>query len=166
MKVLNILIVCTGNSARSVLAECTLNHLGAPRIRAHSAGSQPMGRVNPQAIEQLTASGIACEGVRSKSWDEFAVPDAPPLDLVITVCASAAGEACPVWRSASATQPLRTHWGVDDPAHVEPLAARRDAFRVAHAILTRRIEAFLALPFETMPRAALQIELDRIGQLP
>ena len=162
----NILVLCTGNSARSVLAECTLNHLGAPRIRAYSAGSQPTGRVNPQAIEQLTASGIACDYVRSKSWDEFALPDAPQLDLVITVCASAAGEVCPVWRSASATPPLRAHWGVDDPAHIEPISARRDAFRIAHGILTRRIEAWLALPFETMPRAALQIELDRIGQLP
>ena len=162
----NVLVLCTGNSARSVLGECTLNHLGAGRVRAFSAGSQPTGRINPQALERLAEQGIATTGVRSKSWDEFARADGPPLDLVITVCANAAGEVCPVFRSSGTAQPLRTHWGVDDPAHVEPIAARRLAFASAHQILTRRIEAFLALPFETMPRAELQAALDQIGKLP
>ncbi len=160
-----VLVLCTGNSARSVLGECTFNHLGQGRVRAFSAGSQPTGRVHPQALERLAEQGIATAGVRSKSWDEFAHSDTARLDLVITVCASAAGEVCPVFRSATTQQPLRTHWGVDDPAHVEPLAARRAAFATAHGILTRRVQAFLALPFEAMPRADLQHALDQIGSL-
>ncbi|MFC5302301.1 arsenate reductase ArsC [Azospira restricta] len=148
---LNVLVLCTGNSARSILGEALFNHLGNQetpgRIRAFSAGSQPSGEVNPVALETLAKHGIPlAEAPRSKSWAEFAVPGAPQIDLLVTVCASAAGETCPVWPGHPAT----AHWGLPDPAHVEPLAARRDAFETAYRQLRARIEAFLALPLETM----------------
>ncbi|WP_194266233.1 arsenate reductase ArsC [Dechloromonas sp. H13] len=154
MKSFNVLVLCTGNSARSILGEALFNHLGNGRIRAFSAGSQPSGRVNPLALETLAAHGVPWPNAgqpRSKSWDEFAEPGAPRLDFIFTVCASAAGEACPVWPGHPAT----AHWGIADPAHVEPLAARRAAFEVAYGELERRIAAFLKLPLETMSTAAV-----------
>ena len=142
-----VLVLCTGNSARSILGEALFNHLGSGRIRAFSAGSQPSGKVNPVAIETLEEHGIPLpDALRSKSWDEFAAPSAAQLDYIFTVCASAAGEACPVWPGHPAT----AHWGIPDPAHVEPIEARRAAFEVAYRQLRTRIEAFLALPLETM----------------
>lgn len=144
----NILVLCTGNSARSILGEMLFNHLGQGRIKAWSAGSKPAGQVNPVAIETLRKHGIPCAGARSKSWDEFAVPSAPTLDFIFTVCGNAAQETCPVWPG----HPTTAHWGIPDPAHVEPLDARREAFEEAYQSLKKRIEALLALPLETMSR--------------
>ena len=146
MKTYNVLVLCTGNSARSILGEALFNHLGGGRIRAFSAGSQPSGTVNPVALETLQKHGVPLPEARSKSWDEFAAPDAPQLDFIFTVCASAAGEACPIWPGHPAT----AHWGINDPAHVEPLAARRAAFETAYQQLEKRITAFIKLPLETM----------------
>ena len=146
---INVLILCTGNSARSILGEALFNHLGKGRIRAFSAGSKPSGKVNPVAIETLHNHAIPLPTeVRSKSWDEFAIPDAPQLDYIFTVCASAAGETCPIWPG----HPTTAHWGIDDPAHVEPLKARQAAFEVAFQALEKRIKAFLALDLESMSR--------------
>src|SRR5574343_19096 len=139
----NVLVLCTGNSARSILGEALFNHLGQGRIRAYSAGSQPSGKVNPVALETLEKHGVPLPEARSKSWDEFAAPGAPALDFIFTVCASAAGEACPVWPGHPAT----AHWGIDDPAHVEPLGARQAAFERAFFELEKRISAFVQLPF-------------------
>ena len=137
----NVLFLCTGNSARSVLAECYMNHAGRGRYRAFSAGSRPTGRVNPFALELLRSKGIATDGVRSKSWDEFAAPGAPAMDYIFTVCDNAAGEACPLWPGRPATG----HWGVDDPAAVEGSDDdRRAAFERAFALLAARIDAFVA----------------------
>ena len=146
MKTYNVLVLCTGNSARSILGEALFNHLGGGRIRAFSAGSQPSGTVNPVALETLQKHGVPLPEARSKSWDEFAAPDAPQLDFIFTVCASAAGEACPIWPGHPAT----AHWGINDPAHVEPLAARHAAFETAYQQLEKRIAAFIKLPLETM----------------
>ncbi len=158
---INVLVLCTGNSARSVLGEALFNHLGEGRVRAFSAGSKPSGTVNPVALETLEKHGVAVPSeVRSKSWDEFAAPDAPPLDYIFTVCASAAGEVCPIWPGHPAT----AHWGIDDPAHVEPLAARRDAFEVAYRHLERRIRAFLALPLETLSADEVKAAARRIHE--
>lgn len=146
-----VLVLCTGNSARSILGEMLFKHLGQGRIEAYSAGSQPGGVVNPVALETLAKHGVPCDGARSKSWDEFnadAVPSAPTLDFIFTVCGNAAQETCPVWPGHPAT----AHWGIPDPAHVEPMAARRAAFEQAYQSLRQRIEAFLALPLETMSR--------------
>ncbi|MBK9784811.1 MAG: arsenate reductase ArsC [Betaproteobacteria bacterium] len=151
MKTFNVLVLCTGNSARSILGEALFNHLGNGRIRAFSAGSQPSGTVNPVALETLAAHGLPLPEARSKSWDEFAAPGAPALDFIFTVCASAAGEACPIWPGHPAT----AHWGIADPAHVEPLAARQAAFETAYAELEKRITAFLKLPLETLSTAAI-----------
>ena len=148
MKTFNILVLCTGNSARSILGEALFNHLGNGRVRAFSAGSQPSGTVNPLALATLAAHGVPLPEARSKSWDEFAAPGAPALDFIFTVCASAAGETCPIWPGHPAT----AHWGIPDPAHVEPLGARRAAFEVAYQALKGRVEAFLALPLEAMSR--------------
>ncbi|MBK7767452.1 MAG: arsenate reductase ArsC [Sulfuritalea sp.] len=145
-KVFNILVLCTGNSARSILGEMLFKHLGKGRIKAWSAGSKPGGQVNPVALETLAKHGIPVADARSKSWDEFAVPSAPTLDFIFTVCGNAAEETCPVWPGHPAT----AHWGIPDPAHVEPLEARREAFEEAYQSLKKRIEAFLALPLETM----------------
>jgi len=142
----NVLVLCTGNSARSILGEMLFNHLGRGRVRAYSAGSKPGGMVNPVALEILQKHGVPCAGARSKSWDEFAAAPAPTLDFIFTVCGNAAAETCPVWPGHPAT----AHWGIPDPAHVEPLAARRAAFEQAYQSLKQRIEAFLALPLETM----------------
>jgi len=154
-RTLKVLVLCTGNSARSILGEMLFNHLGRGRIEAHSAGSKPGGVVNPVALETLAKHGVPCAGARSKSWEEFAVPSAPshqgiPLritfDFIFTVCGNAAEETCPVWPGHPAT----AHWGIPDPAHVEPMEARREAFEEAYQSLKKRIEAFLALPQETM----------------
>jgi arsenate reductase len=154
----NILVLCTGNSARSILGEMLFNHLGQGRIKAWSAGSRPAGQVNPVAIETLHKHGIPCTGARSKTWDEFAAPSAPTLDFIFTVCGNAAQEACPVWPGHPAT----AHWGIPDPAHVEPLDARREAFEEAYQSLKKRIEAFLALPLETMSREESVLAARRI----
>lgn len=147
-KVFNVLVLCTGNSARSILGEMLFNHLGRGRVKAYSAGSKPAGQVNPVALETLQKHGIPCEGARSKSWDEFAVAPAPTIDFIFTVCGNAAAETCPVWPGHPAT----AHWGIPDPAHVEPLEARQAAFEEAYQSLKKRIEAFLALPLESMSR--------------
>ena len=149
-KSINVLILCTGNSARSILGEALFNHYGKGRVRAFSAGSKPSGKVNPVALETLEKHGIAFPAeVRSKSWDEFAAPGAPKLDYIFTVCASAAGETCPIWPG----HPTTAHWGIDDPAHVEPMAARQAAFEVAFTALEKRIKAFLALDLKSLSRA-------------
>ncbi len=161
---INILVLCTGNSARSILAEALFNHLGnqenSGRIRAFSAGSQPTGKVNPLALETLASHGVPLPEARSKSWDEFAAPGAPAIDFIFTVCASAAGEACPIWPG----HPTTAHWGIADPAHVEPLAARQIAFERAYQLLRQRVEAFLQLPLETMSAAEIKTAAQRIHQ--
>ena len=157
-KTKNILVLCTGNSARSILGEALFNHLGQGRIRAFSAGSQPSGKVNPVALETLEKHGIPLPEARSKSWDEFAAPGAPEIDYIFTVCASAAGEACPIWPGHPAT----AHWGI--PAHIEPLEARRTAFGEAYRKLRQRVEAFVALPLESMSAAEVAAAAKRIHQ--
>jgi arsenate reductase len=160
---MNILVLCTGNSARSILLESYLNAAGDGRVSGFSAGSHPTGTVNPGALRLLMRKGLPVSQLRSKSWDEFAAPDAPLMDLVITVCDAAAGETCPIWPGA----PLRGHWGVDDPAAVTGTEAEIDAaFARAWDVLTRRADALLALPFADLDPGALKTELDRIGALP
>lgn len=154
----NVLLLCTGNSARSILAEAIFNRDGAGRVTAYSAGTNPTGQVNPGTLRVLAQKGLPTGGFRSKSWDEFAAPGAPDLDMVITVCSSAAGETCPIWPGA----PLSAHWGVDDPASA-PADQADMAFRIAYHQLSERINAFLALPFETMERTALAAGLREIG---
>jgi len=156
----NVLVLCTGNSARSILGEMLFNHLGQGRIKAYSAGSKPGGIVNPVAIETLQSHGIPCEGARSKSWDEFGKPTAPPIDFIFTVCGNAANEPCPIWPGHPAT----AHWAIPDPAHVEPMEARRAAFEEAYQSLHRRISDFLALPLETLTRDEIVAAARRIHQ--
>lgn len=157
----NVLVLCTGNSARSILGEALFNHLGQGRIRAFSAGSKPSGTVNPVALETLEKHHIPLPAeVRSKSWDEFAAPGAPAIDFIFTVCASAAGETCPIWPG----HPTTAHWGIADPAHVEPLAARREAFETAYQALERRIRAFLALNLASMSAAELALAARQIHE--
>ncbi len=156
----NVLVLCTGNSARSILAEALFNHLGGGRFTAYSAGSQPSGTVNPVALETLDRHGVPLPEARSKSWDEFAAPGAPEMDFIFTVCASAAGEACPIWPG----HPTTAHWGIADPAHVEPLAARREAFATAYRQLARRIGAFVALPLETLSAQEVAAAARRIHE--
>ncbi|HEY5721691.1 MAG TPA: arsenate reductase ArsC [Allosphingosinicella sp.] len=153
-----ILFLCTGNSARSILAEAILNREGEGRFRAFSAGSFPKGRVHPAALELLGSLGFPTAGLRSKSWEEFALPDSPPLDLVITVCDDAAGEVCPVWPG----KPIAAHWGIEDPARVEG-PGRRRAFETAFHALRQRISLLLALPLDSLDRMSLQSRLDEIG---
>ncbi|HEY0747156.1 MAG TPA: arsenate reductase ArsC [Steroidobacteraceae bacterium] len=160
-RVFNVLFLCTGNSARSVLAEAYLNHRGRGRFRAYSAGSHPTGKINPGAIELLERLQIPTEGLRSKAWVEFSEPGAPPLDFVITVCDNAAGEACPVWPG----QPMTAHWGVADPAHVEGTLERATAFREAFRLLSRRIDLFTNLPVASLDQMALRKEVRDIGQV-
>jgi arsenate reductase (thioredoxin) len=156
----NILFVCTGNSARSILAEGLMNHLGAPRFRAFSAGSHPKGEVHPLALDALQRLKLPTDGLRSKSWDEFSGPDAVPLDFVFTVCDNAAGESCPVWIG----QPMTAHWGLPDPAAVQGLqSVRRQAFADTVVALKRRIELMLALPMAALDRMALQRRIREIG---
>ena len=139
---IKVLVLCTGNSARSILGEALFNHLGQGRVRAYSAGSRPSGLVNPLALETLAKHSVPLPAeVRSKSWDQFSAPGAPHFDYLFTVCASAAGETCPVWLG----HPVTAHWGIADPAHVEPIEARRAAFEQAFIALEKRIRAFLAL---------------------
>lgn len=149
----NVLFLCTGNSARSILAEALLNHLGRNRFRAFSAGSFPKGQVHPLAIDLLQRAKLLTEGLRSKSWDEFAGPDAPPMDFVITVCDNAAGEVCPIWPG----KPVTAHWGIADPAAVEGEAEKKAAaFRKTLAELEARINLLLNLPVEALDHMALQ----------
>ena len=158
---LNVLFVCTGNSARSVLAEGLMNHLGAARFRAFSAGSTPTGVVNPFALATLAQLGMPVDGFRSKSWHEFEGPGAPGLDFVFTVCDNAAGEVCPVWPG----QPMTAHWGVPDPAAVNGSDDdKRRAFMTTAVVLRHRIELLLALPLHRLERLSLQRELDDIGK--
>jgi arsenate reductase len=157
----NVLFLCTGNSARSILAEAALNHLGRGRFKGFSAGSHPTGTVHPLALELLGRLKIPAGQPRSKSWDEFAAPGAPPLHFVFTVCDSAAGESCPFWPG----QPFTAHWGVEDPAAVGGSEEeRRAAFATALRILSRRIELFLALPHDKLDRLALAERLAAIGK--
>jgi len=156
----NVLILCTGNSARSVLGEVLFNVLGKGKFKAYSAGSKPAGKVNPGAIEWLQAHGHSTEGLRSKSWDEFAAPGAPEFDFVFTVCDNAAGEVCPVWYGA----PMTAHWGIPDPAHIEGDEERRAAFNKAAEQLARRIGLFMALPIEKLDKLALKDKLSEIGR--
>lgn len=160
-KVYNVLFLCTGNSARSVMAEAILNRKGHPLFHAYSAGSHPSGRVRPEALSQIVSMGSSSAGYRSKSWDEFAKPDAPKMDFVFTVCDNAANEICPVWPG----QPMTAHWGVADPAAVQgtPHEIAR-AFREAFMILDRRISLFLSLPLSTLGQMAIKQEIDRIGR--
>ena len=157
----NVLFLCTGNSARSILAESYLNAAGKGRFRAYSAGSRPTGKVNPFALELLAKHRIDGSRARSKSWDEFAAPGAPKLDIVFTVCDSAAGEVCPIWPG----QPMTAHWGVDDPAAVAGTdAEKRRAFLKAFSELSARIDILLALPVQKLDRHALKQKLDEIGK--
>jgi arsenate reductase len=156
----NVLFLCTGNSARSILGEAILNRRGGPNFRAFSAGSHPAGRVHPYALKQLESAGLAVEGLRSKSWDEFAKPGAPQMHFVFTVCDSAAAEVCPVWPG----QPVTAHWGIPDPAAAvgspDEIAW---AFRDAFVTLGRRIDLFLSLPINKLDALAVKKEVDRIG---
>ena len=159
----NVLFLCTGNSARSILAEAYLNSVGRGRFKAYSAGSKPGGRVNPFALELLAKSRFDTAGLRSKSWDEFAAPDAPKMDFVFTVCDSAAAESCPFWPG----QPMTAHWGVPDPAAVEGSDEdKRRAFRSALSVLSTRINLLVNLPVEKLDRLAIQKKLDEIGATP
>ena len=161
-KVFNVPFLCTGNSARSIIAESMLNHLCRDRFKAYSAGSMPAGTVNPHVLEILQRNRMPTEDVRSKSWDEFATDDAPKLDFVFTVCDQAAGEVCPVWPG----QPMTAHWGLEDPAQVEGDEAQKKAVSDAFMQLNRRIGIFVNLPLEKLARQSLQKELDDIGTLP
>jgi len=157
----NVLFLCTGNSARSILAEAILNYRGGKNFHAFSAGSHPTGQVNPHALQQLKSAGLSTEGLRSKNWDEFAKPGAPRMDFVFTVCDSAAAEVCPVWPG----QPITAHWGIPDPAGVKgsPEEIQR-AFRDAFITLGRRIDLFLSLPLASLDLLAVKKEVDRIGR--
>jgi arsenate reductase (thioredoxin) len=157
----NVLFLCTGNSARSIMAEAILNRKGRPNFTAYSAGSHPSGVVRPEALEQIELARASTEGLRSKSWDEFAKPDAPRIDFVFTVCDNAANEICPVWPG----QPITAHWGVPDPAVAKgsPEQIER-AFRDAFMILDRRISLFLSLPLSSLGQLAIKKEVDSIGR--
>lgn len=157
-KTYNVLFLCTGNSARSIIGEVVLNTLGAGRFRAYSVGSQPKGVVHPMAISVLEGMGYSTAGVYSKSWHEFSKPGAPQFDFIFTVCDSAAGETCPVWLG----QPMTAHWGIADPAAVEG-EGQREAFMDALRYLTRRIELFLALPITEIDAMAMKQKLKEIG---
>jgi arsenate reductase len=157
----NVLFLCTGNSARSIMAEAILNRKGRPNFQAYSAGSHPTGRVRPEALRQLELAHLPTEGLRSKDWDEFAKPGAPQMNFVFTVCDNAAKEVCPVWPG----QPMTAHWGVPDPSAVEgsPEEIER-AFRDAFMTLDRRISLLLSLPLASLDKLAIKREIDRIGQ--
>lgn len=161
-KIYNVLFLCTGNSARSILAESILSKEGKGRFHAYSAGSHPKGDVNPHALKELDALGYPSTGFSSKSWDVFAAPDAPQMDFIFTVCDSAAGEACPVWIG----HPMTAHWGVEDPAAVtgSEIEIQR-AFAQAARLLKNRITAFLSLPLESIDRLALETRLRQIGTM-
>jgi arsenate reductase (thioredoxin) len=154
----NVLFLCTGNSARSIMAEAILNQKGAPNFKAYSAGSHPAGRVHPVVLKQLESAHLPTDGLRSKSWEEFEGPDAPRLDFVFTVCDNAAKEVCPAWPG----QPMTAHWGIADPAAVQ--GEKEKAFRDAFFLLDRRISLFLSLPLSTLDDLALKQELNKIGR--
>ncbi|HTZ81544.1 MAG TPA: arsenate reductase ArsC [Candidatus Acidoferrales bacterium] len=159
----NVLFLCTGNSARSIMAEAILNAKGAPNFTAYSAGSHPAGKVRPEALKEIEAAGLSTDGLRSKSWDEFDRPGAPELDFVFTVCDNAAKEVCPVWPG----QPMTAHWGIPDPAAVRGSEQERaQAFREAFISLDRRISLFLSLPLSTLDEMSLKKELNTIGRQP
>jgi arsenate reductase len=161
-KTFNVLFLCTGNTARSILAEALLNAMAGTRFNAFSAGSHPKGTVNPYAIELLQKNRLPTQDLRSKSWDEFAQPGAPQLDFVFTVCDNAAGEVCPVWPG----QPMTAHWGMDDPAAVEGSdEQKRRAFFKAYTELSRRLSIFVSLPMDKLDRLSLQKRLDEIGKV-
>ena len=160
-KTYTVLVLCTGNSARSILGEVLFNALGKGRFIAYSAGSQPAGRVNPAAIELLQQQGYDTDGLRSKSWDEFAAPGAPEIDFIFTVCDNAAGEVCPIWPGKPAT----AHWGIPDPAHVEGEEAKRKAFKTAYDQLARRIQLFMSLPIDKLDKLTLKEKLEEIGRI-
>lgn len=157
----SVLVLCTGNSARSILGEVLFNTLGKGKFKAYSAGSKPAGKVNPGALEWLNANGHSTDGLRSKSWDEFSAAGAPNIDFIFTVCDNAAGEVCPLWPGKPAT----AHWGIPDPAHIEGDEARRAAFSKAAEQLARRIQLFMALPFEKMDKLVLKEKLSDIGRI-
>lgn len=160
--IFNVLFLCTGNSARSILAEAILNATGKGRFRAYSAGSRPGGKVNPYAIELLQTRHLDTAGLRSKSWDEFAAAGAPQLDFVFTVCDNAAGEVCPLWPG----KPMTAHWGIADPAAVEGSdAEKREAFARAFILLQRRISLFASLPLAKLDALSIKREVGRIGRL-
>lgn len=154
----NVLFLCTGNSARSIMAEALLNRAGNGRFKAYSAGSFPKGEVHPEALRLLESVGISTEGLRSKSWDEFAAPSAPKIDFIFTVCDNAAGETCPIWPG----HPMTAHWGIEDPAQAQG-PALREAFKRAMFYLNNRINLFLALPVEELDEMTLQTRLQEIG---
>ncbi len=157
----NVLFLCTGNSARSIMAEALLNNMGQGRFKAYSAGSHPTGTVNPFALEQITKARFPADGLRSKAWDEFAQPDAPDLHFVFTVCDNAAGEVCPIWPG----QPITAHWGIPDPAAVEgPNEKIRKAFLEAFNTLSRRISLFTSLRLDALDNLELKRTLDQIGK--
>lgn len=157
----NVLFLCTGNSARSIMAEAILNKKGQPTFTAYSAGSRPTGKVRPEALKQLELAKLPTEGMRSKSWEEFSKPDAPQMHFVFTVCDNAAAEVCPVWPG----QPMTAHWGVPDPAAVKGTPQEIEkAFREAFMILDRRINLFLSLPLASLDKLATKKEIDRIGK--
>jgi arsenate reductase (thioredoxin) len=157
----NVLFLCTGNSARSIMAEAIMNSRGRGQFTAYSAGSHPTGKVRPEALKQIEAAGLPTSGFRSKSWAEFSKPDAPKLDFVFTVCDTAGKEACPVWPG----QPITAHWGVHDPAAVVGTSEQiQQAFRDAFFLLDRRINLFLSLPLASIDKLALKKELDSIGR--
>ncbi len=159
---MNVLFICTGNSARSIIAEALLNQLGGGKFRAYSAGSHPAGQVNPQALELLQRNRFRTENLRSKSWDEFAAPGAPEMDFVLTVCDKAAGEVCPVWPG----QPMSAHWGVEDPVGAVGTPAQIEkAYTDVLIVLQRRIALFLNLPFDKLERLSLLKEIKQIGQV-
>ncbi len=161
-RIYSVLFLCTGNSARSILAEAILNHTGKGRFRAFSAGSHPAGKVNPWAIELLTRQRLEVADLRSKSWNEFAAAGAPELDFVFTVCDNAAGEVCPIWPG----QPMTAHWGIEDPAAVEGGdEEKRRAFSKAFAEMNRRISLFTNLPLAKLDALAIKREIDQIGLL-
>jgi arsenate reductase len=157
---INVLFLCTGNSARSILAETLANKWGQGRVQAFSAGSHPSGRVNPLALELLAERGYPTDGLRSKSWDEFAAPGAAAIDVIVTVCDNAAGEVCPIWPG----KPVTAHWGIPDPAAVEGSdSERRLAFQQAYGALEARIKRFLALPLEALDPPTLKARMKEIG---
>lgn len=158
----NVLVLCTGNSARSILGEVLFNTLGKDKFVAYSAGSKPAGRVNPHALELLQQHGHSTAGLRSKSWDEFAAPGAPEIDFIFTVCDNAAGESCPIWPGKPAT----AHWGIPDPAGVGgDDEAGRAAFKTAYNQLARRIQLFMNLPLESLDKLTLKQKLGEIGRI-
>lgn len=157
----NVLFLCTGNSARSIMAEAIMNHKGRPNFVAYSAGSHPSGSLRPEALRELEQARLSTNGLRSKAWDEFSRADAPKLDFVFTVCDNAANEVCPVWPG----QPMTAHWGVPDPAAARGTQQQIEkAFRDAFFLLDRRISLFLSLPLSTLDGLSLKKEIDKIGQ--